>query len=129
MVSLYDGPDDFEAEITILTTAEGGRTTPPNNYIRWDFLYAEEAVEDGIRYGIYPEFLDAIGRPLTGSLALGGRDTARMYIVSDAHRQEVHHARIALDTIFFMMEGRRKVARGQVTKLTGLRDKAGGSEA
>ena len=46
MKSRYDGPDDFEAEITIFTEEEGGRTTPPRNGIRWDFMYPEDRAED-----------------------------------------------------------------------------------
>lgn len=119
MKSRYDGPDDFEAEITIFTEQEGGRRTPVGNYIRWDFMYAEDRVEDGL-YMIYPEFIDEAGSPITDLLALGGTYRARTYIALDEWRQQVHRQRIKQGTAFYAMEGPRKVARGTVTKVTGL---------
>jgi len=42
MTDLYLTESHFEAEIPILTEEQRGRKTPPYNYIRWDFGYAED---------------------------------------------------------------------------------------
>ena len=120
MKRLYDVPEDFEAEITILSAEEGGRRTPPFNGIRWDFLYAGDRVEDGDLHMIWPEFLDEVGDALATDLPLKGTYRARMYILLNEGRQRVHRQRISEGTAFFCMEGPRKVARGTVTKVTGL---------
>lgn len=117
---LYDVPEDFEAEITILSAEEGGRRTPAFNGMRWDVRYAGERVEDGELYMIWPEFVDEAGDALATDRPLRGTDHARRYILIDEGRQRVHRQRIREGTAFFCMEGPRKVARGTVTKVTGL---------
>ncbi len=78
MIDLYSTEPDFEAEITILTAEQGGRTNPPHNYIRWDFGYAEDNPPEPKRslsaniYMIYPNFLDESGTPVQQGIPLSG---------------------------------------------------------
>jgi translation elongation factor EF-Tu-like GTPase len=116
-------PDDFEAVICILRSDEGGRKTPARNGIRWDFNYAEEAPSENL-YMIWPDFVDENGISLRKdmNLPLGVGLRARMTIVVDEMRHRVHRARIKVGTRFYCCEGPRRVAEGQVTKITGLFD-------
>ena len=113
--------DDFEAVIRIYSTAEGGRQAPVFNGIRWDFAYAEQQ-PPGTLYMIWPEFLDdaSDSRPGDVPLAVGVELPARMMILVDEMREEVHRSRIAPGVRFYCHEGPRRVAEGVVTRVTGL---------
>jgi hypothetical protein len=122
MFDLYSSEPDFEAEITILTKEQGGRTNPPHNYIRWDFGYAEDNPLEPKRslsaniYMIYPNFLDKNGAPIPKGIPLSGTFQARMHIlVKDM--VEYHRKRLSVGTKFNCHEGSRIVARGTVTSL------------
>jgi len=121
MDRLYPIPDDFEATIRILTEVEGGRKTSPFNGIRWDFSYAAESTTNQF-YMIWPDFLSAAGDslPRDQPLPLSTELTARMTVIVDAMRTEVHRARIKPGVEFYCHEGPRRVAIGRVTKVTGL---------
>lgn len=112
--------DDFEAMIRIYSAAEGGRSTPPHNGVRWDFTYADDP--DRTYYMIWPDFLDSHGDSLTSKapLPVGVELHARMMIVMDERREEIHRARIAFGVRFYCHEGPRRVAEGIVTRITGL---------
>lgn len=122
MIDLYSTKPDFEAEITILTTEQGGRTNPPHNYIRWDFGYAEDNPLEPERnlsatiYMIYPNFLDEDGVPIPKGIPLIGTYKARMHIVV-REMLEYHRSRLSVGTKFNCHEGRRIVARGTVKRL------------
>lgn len=113
--------DDFEATIRIYTPEEGGRRTPVFNSIRWDFAYAEDHPSSTL-YGIWPDFFAEDGRslPTDKPMAIGVELSARMYVVFDEMREEVHRRRIVPGVRFFCHEGGRRVAEGVVTRLTGL---------
>jgi hypothetical protein len=113
--------DDFEAVIRIYTAAESGRQAPVFNGIRWDFAYAERQ-PPGTLYMIWPDFLDDSGhsRPGDAPIPVGVELPARMMILADEMREEVHRARIAPGVRFFCHEGGRRVAEGIVTRVTGL---------
>ena len=113
--------DDFEAAIHSYTTAQGGRRTPAFNGIRWDFAYAEDQSPAPL-YMIWPDFFAADGRslPTDRSLPVDVELTARMVVLLDEMRAEVHRGRIAPGVRFFCHEGSKRVAAGVVTRVTGL---------
>jgi hypothetical protein len=113
--------DDFEARIRIYSAAEGGRLTPPYNGIRWDFAYADEEPADTL-YMIWPDFVDQEGnsRSTDSPLPIGEELPARMRILVDEMREQVHRGRVASGVRFFCHEGSKRVAEGVVTRITGL---------
>lgn len=112
---------DFEAVVRIYSAAEGGRRTPVFAGIRWDFAYAEGQPPDTL-YMIWPDFLAAGGQslPTDQPLPVGVELSARMTVVTDEMRAEVHRGRIAPGVRFFCHEGGRRVAEGVVARVTGL---------
>jgi hypothetical protein len=123
MHRLYVVPDDFEAVIRIFSEAEGGRTTPPFNGIRWDFAYASDGVVNQI-YMIWPDFFALSGDslPTDAPLPIGVDLSARMTIVVDEMRDQLHRARIEPGVEFYCHEGSKRVAIGWVTRVTGLHE-------
>jgi hypothetical protein len=121
MNRLYSVPDDFEATIRILTEDEGGRKFAPFNGIRWDFSYAVDNATDQL-YMIWPDLFSPSGDslPKDQQLPLSAELSARMTIVSDKMREQVHRARIKPGVEFYCHEGSRRVAVGRITRITGL---------
>jgi hypothetical protein len=121
MASRYHFSDDFEAKIRIFREDEGGRKSPAVNGIRWDLNYAEELPSVGL-YMIHPDFLDEDGQSLhlDRALPVDKQLSARMYVIIDEMRSEVHRSRIKVGTQFYCCEGPRRVAEGEVTRITGL---------
>jgi len=105
MTNIYSTEADFEAKITILTSVQGGRMTPPHNFIRWDFGYAEDNPAEPKRnltaplYMIYPNFLDNNGLSIPKGIPLEGMLKARMHICVK-EMIEYHRTRIAVGTKF-----------------------------
>ena len=114
--SLYTKEYDFEAKITILTESEGGRSIPPANGIRWDFLYAEDA-EGELKplFMIWPEFISDDGLLIPSGIDLCGTYRARMYVVDETMKEKTHNQRIKKGVEFYMVEGPHVVAKGIVT--------------
>lgn len=122
-------PHDFEAVIRILTAKAGGRRTLAHNGIRWDFAYVEHGPYPPMLYMIWPEFTRPDGQPfpVETPLPVGPELSARMRIVSEEMRVEVHRKRIEPGVRFYCHEGPIRVAEGTVTRITGLfEDLAGG---
>ena len=121
MHRLYRIADDFEATIRILTAAEGGRINSPCNGIRWDFAYASDEPAEHL-YMIHPDFYSPSGDSLTtdAPLPLGVDLRARMTIVVDEMREQVHRARMKPGVEFYCHEGSKRVAVGRITRITGL---------
>ena len=119
---LYEVPDDFEAQIRIFTEAQGGRKTAPFNGIRWDFAYHGEDIQKDSIFMIWPDFYDTNNDSLSKDqpLPLDEILMARMTIVSDEMRDEIHKRRIDVGTRFYCQEGEKRVAEGSVTRITGL---------
>jgi hypothetical protein len=113
--------DDFDAIIRIFSPDEGGRRSPVFNGIRWDFAYADHQPPDTL-YMIWPDFLTADGtsRPSGEPLPIGVDLPARMLIVVDEMRAEVHRARIRPGVRFYCHEGGKRVAEGVVRRVSGL---------
>lgn len=118
MNASFSDKADFEAEITIFTSEQGGRTSPTYNGIRWDFRYHGDNVSEGI-YMIHPSFLDPNGCPVPKNQPLAGTLTAQMSIIISEMADD-HRHRILVGTKFYCHEGRREVAIGKVTKLLAL---------
>ena len=106
---------DFKARITILTEEEGGRRSPPHNFIRWDFGYLEDPPGSDI-YMIWPLFVDENEPPLPTGVPISGTQLATMKIVAP-QMQAYHRARLYVGMPFHCHEGARIVARGVVTDL------------
>ena len=117
----FDGNDDFEATIRIMREDEGGRRSPVFNGIRWDFCYAEDDAKDGI-WMVYPDFHDATGDsiPEERSLPVDVPIPARMFVLIDEMREEVHRKKVRVGGRFYCHEGSRRVAEGTITRITGL---------
>lgn len=117
----FDGIDDFEASIRIMRADEGGRRTPVFNGIRWDFCYAEDDPAAGI-WMIHPDFYDATGESVAEQTALPIDEPipARMFILVDELREEIHRRKLRVGGRFYCHEGSRRVAEGVVTRITGL---------
>jgi hypothetical protein len=112
------GDPDFEVRYRFLTPAEGGRRSPPRQHLRWDFLYeGDDPQRDGI-FMIWPEFIDDEGNPRPeGEVPSEG--LAHMFILNPEMRPE-HQRRISIGTRGFMVEGTKKVAECEVTRVLGL---------
>jgi translation elongation factor EF-Tu-like GTPase len=121
MHRLYPIADDFEATIRILSESEGGRKTSPFNGIRWDFSYVSDDSTDQL-YMIWPDFYSPSGDslPTDSPLPLGVALPARMTIVVDEMREQIHRVRIKPGVEFYCHEGSKRVAVGCVTRITGL---------
>ena len=113
--------DDFEADIRIYSAAEGGRRSPAFNGIRWDFAYADQQPGNTL-YMIWPDFIGADGtsRSDQAPLPVGEPLSARMMIVVDEMREQIHRGRLAPGVRFYCHEGGKRVAEGVVTRVTGL---------
>lgn len=114
---LYEVPDDFEARICIFTEAQGGRKTASFNGIRWDFAYVGADIQKNGIFMIWPDFFDINhdSLPRDQPLPLEQPLMARMTIVSDEMRDEVHRRRVEVGTRFYCHEGGKRVAEGFVT--------------
>jgi hypothetical protein len=107
-----DRPPDFEVRYRFLTADEGGCKSAPRQHLRRDFLYdGDDPHRDGI-FAIYPEFADVAGSTLPeGPVPYKG--LAYMFILDPNMRELIHRRRIAV-------EGSKKIAECEVTKLIGL---------
>ncbi len=112
----HQQPDDFEAEIRILSEREGGRRHPPSNGIRWDLRYFHQ--EDGAS-AVWPEFVDESGDMIPEGVPVTGRVKARMYVIHDEMR-EFHRQQARPGVGFFCVEGAKVCAAGIITRITGL---------
>lgn len=109
-------PADFLVRYRFFSATEGGRSTPPHQHVRWDFLYeGDDPLVDGVHM-IWPEFLDPAGQVLpAGEVPAEG--TAQMFIVN-RERISFHQSRVRVGVHGFFMEGARKVAECEVTAIT-----------
>ena len=69
---------------------------------------------------IWPEFTDDNGDAIPKETPLKGTLNARMHILNQEMKTKTHVPRIKLETEFYSMEGSHKVAKGIITKITGL---------
>lgn len=111
-------PADFLVRYRFLLATEGGRSTPPHQHVRWDFLYeGDDPLVDGVHM-IWPEFVDPAGHVLPeGEVPAAGM--AQMFVVN---REQIafHHQRIRVGVRGFFMEGALKVAQCEVATIPGV---------
>lgn len=108
----------FEVAYRFLGADEGGRTGPPHQHTRWDFLYEGDDPKVDSIWMIWPEFIGPDGRVLPeGQVPSTGR--ASMFIV-DPDKEPYHRARIAIGTKGAFVEGARTVAVCEVVAIHGL---------
>ena len=71
---------------------------------------------------IWPDFYDENGDSISTDqpLQIDHELFARMTITSDEIREKIHKDRIVVGLRFYCHEGGKRVAEGQVTKITGL---------
>jgi hypothetical protein len=112
---------DFEAAIRIYPPEEGGRREAAFNGIRWDFEYVDSLPDDPL-FIIWPDFCDSQGNSLSSDqpLPVGVEMPARMLILNDELRINVHRSRIVPGAHFYCREGPYRVAEGVITRITGL---------
>ena len=112
----------FEVSYRFLSADEGGRTTPPHQHTRWDFLYdGDDPLTDSI-WMIWPEFIAAERHMFPeGEVPTNGR--ALMYIVN-LENVPYHRGRISVGTKGAFVEGPRKVAVCEVIAIHGLSGEA-----
>ena len=117
------GREDFEATIRILRIDEGGRVSPPRNGIRWDLCYADDDPRDTL-WMVWPDFVDERGgsRPEDEELPVGVNLPAKMFVLIDQMRHQVHRRKARLGVRFYCHEGPKRVAEGVITKITHLFD-------
>lgn len=108
----------FEVRYRFLSPSEGGRNSPPRQHVRWDFMYeGDDPLQDGISM-VWPEFIGPSGTVLPeGEVPMEG--CAQMFVVNP-DRRPFHAARVAIGVRGFFMEGARRVAECQVTRVLGL---------
>ena len=89
------------------------------NGIRCDFCYAEDDPQNGI-WMIYPDFHDANGEsiPENQQLPVDISILARMFVLSDQLRKEVHRPKVKVGGRFYCHEGQRRIAEGIITSIT-----------
>jgi hypothetical protein len=109
---------DFEVRYRFLGQSEGGRSSPPRQHVRWDFMYeGDNPLTDGINM-VWPEFISPSGSVLPeGEVPVEGK--ALMFVVNPERRQ-FHKQRVRVGVQGFFMEGARKVAQCEVTQVLGL---------
>lgn len=122
----FQGRDDFEATIRILPESERGRRVPAFNGIRWDLCYAEDDPKETLWmvWMVWPDFLDLSGnsRSEKEALPVGVSLLAKMFVLSEELRGEVHRKKAVVGARFYCHEGPKRVAEGVVTKITHLFD-------
>ncbi len=108
---------DFEVRYQFLSLADGGREHPPHQRMRSDFLYEGDEPQTGT-YMVWPEFIDEAGliRPMD-EVPMEG--LARMFVVNPK-MLPFHLERLQVGTRGFFMEGVRKVATCEVTRVLKL---------
>ncbi|MCY7356198.1 MAG: hypothetical protein LH609_01770 [Rudanella sp.] len=101
----------------LYTLDEGGRRTPAFQGIRWDFMYDEH---QGSLCIIYPEITDlTLQTPFPAETAIPEYGMATMWIVNTSSRP-FHQQWIQVGTRGYFMEGNRKIAVCEVTRIIGL---------
>jgi len=121
-------PQDFDVRYRFLRPEEGGRKGPVFQGYRSDFEYADRPLAtDTAVWMIWPEFEDTDGQVLPEKTVVPMQGTARMWIVNDAYRH-VHRERLAVGTRGFIVEGARRVAELEVTRIVGLHTNSSGDD-
>lgn len=119
MKSYVEGglPPDFRVSYTLYRAEEGGRKTPANQHIRWDFRYDDKAISTHT-FTIWPEILYPNGELLVdGYVPMHG--LADIFIVFSASRA-FHQQHIKLGLRGYFVEGPHLVAVCEVVAILSL---------
>lgn len=107
---------DFRVSYRFLNSSEGGRSAPPWQHTRWDYLYVGADLQELSM--IWPEFIDSTGVMLPeGEVPMSG--LADMFIVN-WERRDFHLSRMAVGTKGYFMEGPHVVAECETIEILGL---------
>lgn len=112
----------FEVAYRFLSAEEGGRSSPPWQHTRWDFLYEGDDPQVDSIWMIWPEIIAPDGRVLPEG-EVPGEGRALMYIVN-LDNAPYHRARIVIGTKGAFVEGARRVALCEVVAIHGLAETA-----
>lgn len=108
---------DFRVSYTLYSSEEGGRKTPANQHIRWDFMYDDNAISTHT-FMIWPEILRPNGELLTdGYVPMHG--LADMFIVFPTSRA-FHQQHVKPGLRGYFVEGSRRVAVCEVVAILNL---------
>lgn len=107
---------DFEAEVSFISAADGGRQGPAVQGFRPDIQYEDS---EGL-WMVWPLFIDKNGVELAKGNVIPRVSNANFYIVNDDLRRTVHRDKLRENTHFHICEGGRKVAVCRVVKILSL---------
>ncbi|UOQ65189.1 hypothetical protein [Hymenobacter volaticus] len=108
---------NFRVSYTLYSIEEGGRKTPANQHIRWDFMYDDSAIATHT-FMIWPEILHPDGELLTdGYVPMHG--LADMFIVFSRSRA-FHQQHVKPGLRGYFVEGSRRVAVCEVVAILNL---------
>ena len=118
-------PPDFRVRYRFLLPEEGGRQSIPFQDYRSDFSYdGGDPAVDGILM-IHPEFESADGSIFPQDIQVPREGTARMWILLQEMREDVHRKRIRVGVRGYFMEGSHRVAEAEVIEVLGLHTNVG----
>lgn len=109
--------DDFEAHLYFLTPEQYGRGVPKKLGLRPNFVYMDEPKSVHM---IWPVGYMNLNRRALKNAPTEGHSLVKLSILDQEMRATVHRKRIHVGTEFTLQEGNRVVAKGRVTKITGL---------
>ena len=111
---------DFQVHYQIIPESEGGRSSPPFQHIRWDWLYEDDDPEIAGISMIWPEAIDQNDLALPDGV-IPTEGEALMFIVV-AERRPFHANRIKKGVKGYWVEGARKVAICTVTRVLAINE-------
>ncbi|NGZ04456.1 MAG: hypothetical protein CV090_15550 [Nitrospira sp. WS238] len=116
-----DPIQDFDIRYQFLTEQEGGRTSGlPFQGYRCDWAYDGDDINETGLWMIWPFFEDERGCLVEMGKRVSMEGIARLVVVNPAMWKEVHSRRINIGVKGYLMEGRKRVAEGEVIRVTGL---------
>ncbi|MDF7813653.1 hypothetical protein [Hymenobacter sp. YC55] len=110
-------PPDFRVSYALYSAEEGGRKTPANQHIRWDFRYDHKGISTGT-FMIWPEILQPNGQLMTEPF-VPTYGLADMFIVFPTSRA-LHQQHIRVGLRGYFVEGPKRVAVCEVVAILNL---------
>src|SRR5262249_24307456 len=114
------GEPDFRVRYMWLPPAADGLVQRPHQHLRCDFAYAGDDIGKTGVYMIWPEFEDALGRPIPEGAEVPASGTATMWIVSREEFEDYHRERVRPGVRGFFMVGARRIAEVEVIEVLHL---------
>ncbi len=111
---------DFKVRYRFWDHSHGGRSQPPGQYYRGDFLYDGDNASEGV-WAIHHEFLDDSGEVVDENVvSVPVEGEANMWILSSVGRSEYHVNRISVGVKYYIVEGGAAVGEGIVIEILDL---------